>query len=410
MPTTLCLAVSHHTAPVALRERLGCTLMEVVRQRPSEAVCELVLLSTCNRIELYGVVEAEMLPAKAVLLNLLAQTCGLDVAQFGEYVTVYAEDAVGNHLLRVAAGLDSLVLGEAQILGQVTDAYVTAVSQGTTGPILDALFKAAIRTGKRTRTETAISSNPASISSVAIALAQRTLGDFQNRPTLVVGAGEMARLAVKSLRHRGLSRIAVANRTVARAAALVSEWHGRFYDLTQLPQAMAEADVVITAVSSEMPIIDATTIGERERPLIVVDLAVPRNVDTAVAKLPQVRLFDVDDLQATLDESLAARQAEVPAVEAIIAEEKANLQDQLRQLTIKPLIVDMRRKAEEIRQIELERTLRHLGDVDPQTLTHIQHLSRSLVNKLLHEPTARLRQKATDEVYTMTVRDLFGLF
>jgi glutamyl-tRNA reductase len=235
------------------------------------------------------------------------------------------------------------------------------------------------------------------------------LGDLSNRRTLVVGAGEMGRLAVKALRIRGLSQIAVANRTVARAEALVAEWGGRYYSLAQLQQAISEADVVITAVASDKLIIDETTIGARQRPLIVVDLAVPRNVATAVCHLPNVQLFDVDDLQATLDESLAARQAEVPAVEAIIAEEKANLQDQLRQLNIKPLIIDMRRKAEEIRQTELERTLRHLGEVDAQTLTHIQHLSRSLVNKLLHEPTARLRQKASDEEYTMTVRDLFGL-
>jgi glutamyl-tRNA reductase len=374
-----------------------------------QAVCELVLLSTCNRIELYAVVDADVTQAKTVLLNLLAQTRGLDSAQFTDYVTVFEGEAVSDHLLKVAAGLDSLVLGEPQILGQVTDAYMTAVAQGTTGSILDALFKAAIRTGKRTRTETAISSNPASVSSVAIALAQKMLGDLSNRRTLVVGAGEMGRLAVKALRIRGLSQIAVANRTVARAEALVAEWGGRFYGLNQLQQAISEADVVITAVASDKLIIDETTIGARQRPLIVVDLAVPRNVDTAVCHLPNIQLFDVDDLQATLDESLAARQAEVPAVEAIIAEEKANLQDQLRQLNIKPLIIDMRRKAEEIRQTELERTLRHLGEVDAQTLTHIQHLSRSLVNKLLHEPTARLRQKASDEEYTMTVRDLFGL-
>jgi glutamyl-tRNA reductase len=374
-----------------------------------QAVCELVLLSTCNRIELYAVVDADVTQAKTVLLNLLAQTRGLDSAQFTDYVTVFEGEAVSDHLLKVAAGLDSLVLGEPQILGQVTDAYMTSVAQGTTGSILDALFKAAIRTGKRTRTETAISSNPASVSSVAIALAQKMLGDLSNRRTLVVGAGEMGRLAVKALRIRGLSQIAVANRTVARAEALVAEWGGRYYSLAQLQQAISEADVVITAVASDKLIIDETTIGARQRPLIVVDLAVPRNVATAVCHLPNVQLFDVDDLQATLDESLAARQAEVPAVEAIIAEEKANLQDQLRQLTIKPLIIDMRRKAEEIRQTELERTLRHLGEVDDQTLTHIQHLSRSLVNKLLHEPTARLRQKASDEEYTTTVRDLFGL-
>ena len=413
MPITLCLGLSHHTAPVALREQLSCSLadLEACAQQYT-SVSELILLSTCHRIELYAVINDSQVRAEALLLNLLAQTRGLDPAQFAGYVTLFEGEAVSDHLLKVAAGLDSLVLGEPQILGQVTDAYMTAVAQRTTGPILDALFKAAIRTGKRTRTETAINSNPASISSVAIALAQQVLGDLSNRPTLVVGAGEMSRLAVKALRSRGWHNIAVANRSVVRAETMVADWHGRFYSLDQLPQAIAEADLVITAVRRNAPLIDETTIGERERPLILVDLAVPRNVATNVRQLPHVQLFDVDDLQATLDESLAVRQAEVPAVEAIIAAEKANLQDQLRQLTIKPLIKEMRHKAEEIRQTEVERTLRHLGEVDPQTWTHIQHLSRSLVNKLLHEPTIRLRQKASEdavEEYANTVRDLFGL-
>jgi len=413
MPTTLCLGLSHHSAPVALREQISCSLPDVaVYARQYTPISELILLSTCHRIELYAVINDSPVQAEGLLLDLLAQTRGLDPPQFADYVTLFEGEAVSDHLLKVAAGLDSLVLGEAQILGQVTDAYMTAVAQHTTGPILDALFKAAIRTGKRTRTETAISSNPASISSVAITLAQQVLGDLSNRSTLVVGAGEMSRLAIKALRSRGWHNIAVANRTVVRAEAMVADWHGRFYGLDQLPQAIAEADVVITAVRRNAPLIDETMIGERERPLILIDLAVPRNIVTTVGQPPHVQLFDVDDLQATLDESLAARQAEVPAVKAVIAAEKANLQNQLRQLTIKPLIIDMRRKAEEIRQTELERTLRHLGEVDPQIWTHIQHLSRSLVNKLLHEPTIRLRQKAGEdaaEEYASTIRDLFGL-
>jgi glutamyl-tRNA reductase len=398
---------------VALREQLSCSLADIeVYARQYTSISEFILLSTCNRIELYAVINDSPAQAEALLLGLWAQTRGLNPAQFADYVTRFAGEAVSDHLLKVAAGLESLVLGEPQILGQVTDAYVTAVARRTTGPILDALFKAAIRTGKRTRSETAISSNPASISSVAIALAQQVLGDLSNRSTLIIGVGEMSRLAVKALRSRGWHNIAVANRTVVRAEAMVADWHGRFYSLDQLPHAIAEADVVITAVRRDSPLIDETMIGERERPLILVDLAVPRNVTPTVCQLPHVQLFGVDDLQATLDESLAARQAEIPAVKAIIAAEKAKLQDQLRQLTIKPLIIDMRRKAEEIRQTELERTLRHLGEVDPQTWSHIQHLSRSLVNKLLHEPTVRLRQKASDdaaEEYASTVRDLFGL-
>jgi glutamyl-tRNA reductase len=322
-----------------------------------------------------------------------------------------------HHLLSVAAGLDSMVLGEPQILGQVTAAlqaasYQAALNQRTAGPVLTALFQAAIRAGKRARTETAISNNPASVSSVAVSLARRALGSLSGKNILIVGAGEMGRLAVKAVRSRRLANVAVANRTLSRAEALVAGWNGRSYSLDQLPEAIAEADVIITTALAQTPLITEQTIGHRTRPLVIIDVAVPRNVAASVAGLAHVQLFDLDDLQATLDESLTARQAEVPAVEAIIVEEQKRLEVELHRLTVKPLIVDMRLKAEQIRQAEWERTLRYLGDLDPQAVAHIQHFSRSLVNKLLHEPTVRLRESAGAETageYEAAVRVLFGL-
>lgn len=411
--TILCLGLSHHTAPVELRERLSCSLTQIEpRLAGLTAVTELVLISTCNRIELYAAAKPSAACPRTELLHLLSDVQDIPVADFIEHTYALADSEAVSHLLCVAAGLDSLVLGEPQILGQVTDAYMTAVSQHTTGPILDALFKTAIRTGKRVRTETAISSNPASVSSVSITLAQRVLGNLQEKRTLVLGVGEMGKLALKALRNRGITNVSVANRTKEKAETAITTFHGRAYGLDELCQAVAEADVLVTAASTLTPIVDISLIRGRKRPLVIVDIAVPRNVDTAVANLPDVHLFDVDDLQMTLDESLAARQAQVPYVEAIIAEETDNFNTQLRELTVKPLIVDMRRKADQIRAAELERTLRHLGEVDPQTLAHIQHFSRSLVNKLLHEPTLRLKEKASEEQaddYAATVRDLFGL-
>lgn len=414
LPTTiLCLGLSYRTAPVELRERLGCSLADVQPNLPTAtAVKELVLLSTCNRIELYAAAAPAPVCPRTELMQLLARTTGLAPEAFAADTYTYADEEAMHHLLRVASGLDSLVLGEPQILGQVTDAYMTAVAAHTTGPILDALFKTAIRTGKRARTETAISSNPASVSSVAINLAQQILGDLSTQRVLVVGAGEMGQAAVKALHHRGLTRVDVANRTLARAQSLVAAGHGRAYSLGELGPAIAAADVVISAAAMPQPIIGRALLAGRERPLVLVDIAVPRNVDTAVAGLPGVHLFDVDDLQTTLDESLAARQAEVPHIEAIIAVETQGLYAQLRELSIKPVIVEMRRKAEQIRETELERTLRYLRDVDPEVLAHIHHFSRSLVNKLLHEPTVRLKEKASDNQageYAHAVRELFGL-
>ncbi len=411
MPPILCLGLNHQTAPVVLRERLSCSLAALAGHLPT-AVTELVLLSTCNRIELYAVTQPDETATATLLRNLLAETQQLDPAELEDYVYFLAGDTAVNHLLRVASGLDSLVLGEPQILGQVTDAYMTAVSQHTIGPVLDTLFKTAIRTGKRARAETTISSNPASVSSVAIALARQALGSLANHAILVVGAGEMGKLALKALRNRGLTQVSVANRTKARAETAVAPFNGRAYSLGELPQAIQSADVIITAVYSPHPVIDINTILERERPLVIVDIAVPRNVDTAVGDLPLVRLYNLDHLQATLDESLAARQAETPLVEQIIAAETEMLAIHYGELAVKPLIQEMRRKAEQIRETELERALRHLGDVDEQTMAHIQRFSHSLVNKLLHEPTLRLKEKAGHSQagdYATAVRELFGL-
>lgn len=408
-----CLGISHKTAPVSLREKFSCRLSDLVIVLPSySAVRELVLLSTCNRIEIYAELPKRTPLLKSFFVNLLAQASLLNTGEFEAHVYTYVEEQAVKHLLKVASGLDSMVLGEPQILGQVTKAHMTAVSQKTSGPVLNALFQSAIHTGKRIHTETSISSNPASISSIAISLAQQAMGDLSEQRILIVGAGEMARLAIKALRNRKLTNIGVANRTVSRAEMIAAEWNGRAYSLDQLPQAIAEADLVITAVRTETLVINRETIAERKRRLVFVDIAVPRNVDTRVRHLPLVQLFDVDDLQTTLDESLATRQAEIPRVEAIIDQEFRKLQAELRQQTIKPVIVEMRRQAEEIRQTEMARTLRYLGDLDPQTVAHIQHFSRSLINKLLHKPTIRLREAALEdraEQYVGAVRDLFGL-
>ena len=422
----VCLGLSHHTAPLALRERISCSLpeehglLEAVEDGSDrfDALAEMVLLSTCNRIELYAVVDAPAGAAQRLLTDYMASVHPVDPASFDDYLYFHQGYAAIIHLARVAAGLDSMVLGEPQILGQVNDAYMQAVEANTAGPVLTALFRGAIRAGKRARTETAISSNPASVSSVAITLAQQVAGDLERQEVLVVGLGEMGQLALSALRKRKIANISLANRSRERAERLAAGWDGRTYGLEQLPQALATADTVICATAAPHTVVDAgmvrAVMAQRKgRPLVIIDIAVPRDVEPDVARVPGVHLFDIDDLQETLDEALAARQKEIPRVEAIIAEELKALEAEIRALTIKPIIVDLRQKAEAIRQRELERTLRFLGDdVDEETLKHVQHLSRSLVNKLLHEPTTRLREKATDgqaTEYEEAVRDLFDL-
>jgi len=310
-----------------------------------------------------------------------------------------------------------LVLGEPQILGQVTTAYMSAVEAKTIGPVLTELFRAAIRSGKRARTETSISHNPMSTSTMAIAQAQNLVGDLSQHNCLIIGLGEMGRLAFKRLQARGVKHISLVNRTYERAAGLARQNGYRAYRWQDLPAALANADIVISATGAAQTIISAENIRagmvERpQRPLILLDIAVPRDIAPDVAQIPSVTLWDADQLKGSLDEALAARRQEVPKVEQIIAEENEALMAQLRVLTVKPVIVNLREKAENIRQHELERMLNHLGDVDAETLQQLQFFSRSLVNKLLHDPTIRLKIRASHDeanTYAAAISDLFDL-
>lgn len=418
------LGLSHNTARLDLRERISCALpvlpeLESAAHGHSDfsALEELVLLSTCNRVEIYAGVSPGV-DAEALLLDYLSTQHTVDTAHFREHLYYYEGETAVRHLAAVAAGLDSLVLGEPQILGQVTQAYSAAMEMRTAGPVLGALFRAAIRVGKRARTETAISSNPASIGSVAITMAQNVVGNLTQKRVLVVGAGVMGQLAFNALRKRGVARIALANRSRERIEALAesAHWHGTVYSLDELPQALAATDVVICATAANSPVITTQMVREAQgngRELVLIDISVPRNIAPGAGNLPGVHLFNVDDLQDGLDAALEARQREVPQVETIIAEEMAALDRELRALSVRPLIVDLRQQAEAIRQREVERTLRFLSeDLDPETLKHVHHLSRSLVNKLLHEPTLRLREKASNGQavqYETAIRDLFDL-
>lgn len=413
-PPIVCLGVNHRTAPVEVRERLACSLEQLL---PVGAPFgEVLLLSTCNRLELYACSPAGPDGLEEALTGLLCRATGVGEDELaGHLYTQRGWDAAA-HLLRVSTGLDSLVLGEPQILGQVTDAFMQATEAGSLGHCLTQLFRAAIRAGKRARSETAISANPASISSVALALAQQHAGDLRRRRVLVIGAGEMGRLTLKALGHRGAGCVEVVNRTFARAESAAATFGGCAFPLDRLAERLAEADVVIAATGAPQPILTRQAVAEAvalrpDRPLLLVDLAVPRDIDPAVGDLPGVSLYDVDDLRGSLDEALSTREGEVPRVEAIIAEEVAGLQNAYREMSVRPLIKDLRRKAEGIRQREIERTLRNLGDIDDATLGHIQKLSQALVNQLLHEPTLYLKEKAvngeTGEV--ALAREMFGL-
>ena len=419
MDRLVCLGLSHRTAPVELRERVGALGLGAER---CPGVEENVPLTTCYRVELYAYLSGGVEEARDELIGVLASTHGVERSLLTDHLYVHAGEDVARHLCRVAAGLDSLVLGEAEILGQVGDAFEDARASATAGPVLELLFRRALSAGRRARSETAIGANPATASSMALALAEGVLGDLRERRVLVVGAGRIALQTLKAARGRGVTEAAVANRTRERAEDAAASFRAQGlrttpFALAELENALAWADVVVTATSAETPVlssevVQAAVARRDDRPLVLVDLAVPADIERSAGAISGVRLFDVDDLRAGLDDAIGSRLREVPSVEAIVEDEVERFERRYRELEVEPLVASIRRQAEEIRRQEVERALRDLGDVDPETAERIEHLSRALVKKLLHEPTVRLRARAgagnADEP-AAAIRELFGL-
>lgn len=428
----LCLGLSHQSAPVEIRERLsysdgalkaalarfGCG-----RDALPSGVAELTILSTCNRTELYACGEefhagnGAPRDAFAPLIDFLVETRGVHAGEFESHLyRLGGADAV-EHLCRVASGLDSMILGEPQILGQVASAHEAALGQQAAGPVLSALFRTAIAAGKRARTETAIGRNPATVSSVAVRLAESVVGDLRSARVLIVGAGEMAELAVEALRVRGVRRIAVVSRTLGRAEHLAERWGGEAMTFERLAEALAAADIVITSTDAPHFIIvpdlvQAARDSRPDRPHVFIDIAVPRDVDPAVGRLPGVHCFDIDDLQQHLNGSIAVREREVPRVEEVVREEVERFLAWQRSLDVVPVIAGLRAKAESIRRAEVDRTLRHLPRLGETERKRIEALSESIVSKLLHDVTARLKSEADNghaPEYAAAVRELFGL-
>lgn len=427
--SVLCLSISHVTTPLSVRERLAYDTpalegaLAYAAGKCAETrwpIAELAIVSTCHRVELYAVArnaddDADV--SHAALVEFLAETRDVDRAHFEPCVErLTGVDAVA-HLCRVAAGLCSVVLGESEVLGQVDRAYVAAQRLGSAGPVLSMLFRTAVRAGRRARAETEIGRNPASIGSVAVELAERVASDVVGRNVLVVGAGKMGARAAEALRARGDWQITVMNRTYHRAVEVADASHGRGMSVELLREGIAWADLVITSTGAPHTIIGLDLVRDvmatrPDRPLICIDIAVPRDVDPAVRDLPGVRVFDVDGLQDRVECGLAERRAEIPRVEQIVREQTAAFERWRRSTTLAPLVRELRQHADAIRRRELERALQRLPMLDDPTREQLEHLSVSLMNRLLHEPTRRLRHEGHNghaETYARIARELFGL-
>jgi glutamyl-tRNA reductase len=399
------VGVSHHRAPVELRERAALSrdqALELARRLTGESG-EAVCLSTCNRTELYLADESAGDAERRAEAALLALE-----AELGPALYRLGDEAAALHLFRVAAGLDSMVPGEGEILGQVRAAY----EAGATGAILDRLFRQALHAGRKARVETAIGESPASVSSAAAVLAEQVFGDLRGRKVLVVGAGKMGDLAARNLLSRGAEIAWIANRTTDRAAELATRFGGEAVPLERVGEQLASADVVISSTSApgwtldRMQVADALP-GRRGRPLFLIDLAVPRDLDPSIHELDGCYLYDIDDVQAVVAETLAGRRREAERAEAIVAEEAERFREWQASLDVVPAIASLRARAEEIRSAELQRA--KLSDSERRAA---ESVTAAVLNKLLHLPTIRMKEAAAAAdgvIYADAVRHLFGL-
>ena len=391
--------MSHRSAPIEVRERVAfppCAGRSFLRRLKEEGVVsEAVLLSTCNRTEVYAVVEDE--GARARVLDLLAEDRRVERSSL-EQDTYWLTDAEAvRHLYRVASSLDSMVVGEGQILGQVREAYRAATEEHCAGQILNRLFHTSLRVGKKVRSETGIGDSSLSVPRVAVKLAEEVFGDLAGRRALVLGAGDMSELVVKHLKDRGVADLLIANRTPQRASLLAERVGGRAVAFDALAAELPEVDVVVSSTGSGEWVVQSETVAGalalRSEPLFFIDIAVPRDIDPVVQTLGSVYLYDIDDLQAVVERNAEGRQEAAEEGEAIISPTVPEFMGWLSTLHVVPLIQELRDEAEQIRRHELARALSRM-ELSPEEMASVERMSYSLVNKLLHGPIQEIKARA----------------
>jgi glutamyl-tRNA reductase len=417
----LLVGLSHKTAPVELREMVDFQARGVDHALSALATRgsarEAVVLSTCNRAEVYTAVD-DLDAARDDLVRFVGEFHGMEAAAVSPHVYDVADLEVARHLFRVAAGLDSLVVGEPQILGQVKEAHTTAAGMQSVGPVLNRLFHSSFAVGKRVRTETGLASGAVSVSFAAVALAKKIFGELKGLNVLVIGAGEMGKLTALHMKAQGVQHVTIVSRTMAHAARTAEAIGGASAaPWDDLDSTLGAGDIVITATGASTPIltrarIDAIMRPRRNRPLFLIDIALPRDVDPAAGEIEQVFLYNIDDLQATVRENLARRASEVARAEAIVAEEVDKFGSWFRSRGAIPTVVALRQRFETIRRAELERLDFKLSALPPEARARVDEITHLIVEKLLLTPTEQLKSVGDAETvgaYAEALTRLFGL-
>jgi len=420
MSELLALGISHKTAPLELRERLALTegraagvLSDLLA---SEQVSEAAALSTCNRTELYLVV-SDPVEAENAALGALSRQAGLRPTELVESLYSHRGIDAARHLFRVAAGLDSMIVGEAEIQGQVKRAYELALVEGATGAILNRLFRGALTSGKRARAETRIGEGGVSVSSAAVELATRTLGDLTDRRVLLIGAGETAELTARALAARGVEAVFVANRRYDRAIGLAQRFGGSAVRFDDLPAQLEQADIVVSSTNSPHHIVEReelelVAVARGNRPLLLIDLAVPRDVDPSCREVTGVVVRDVDDVQTIADRNATGRESEARHAEQLVAAELARFERWLGSLEVLPTVTSLRGRADEIVRRVLAENETRFSSLSNEDRKRVEAMARAVASRILHEPTLRLKRAADEpDAYQQVaaLRELFGL-
>ncbi len=413
------VGVNHKTAPVEVRERLSIddqSLAQALTKLKSHAhAAEFCLVSTCNRTELYAVANTRV--GDDMLISFLAGYSGIKREELDSCVYIRAGHHAVKHLYEVACGLDSMAVGETQILGQIRNAYCIADEAESTGSILNNLFQRAIAVGKRARTETGISCGAFSIGAAAVQLAKTVFGDLTGRKALLLGAGKMGKLAAQHLKSSGVGKIYIASRTRARVDMLVEELHGEPIEVAKVDEALREVDFLISSTSSQTPIITRERMSRvmkhrGSRPIFLIDIAVPRDISSDVAELDGVFVYNIDDLHFFLDRCRREREGEIDKVRAIVEDETASFMAYLRTQEALPLIKQLRAKFDSVHTAEWEKYSSKLAHLDPADQEYVRKMLKSVVHKLTHDPILRIKYYASDgedKQKLDVARELFGL-
>jgi glutamyl-tRNA reductase len=416
----LALGISHKTAPLALRERLalpeGRASAILAELCGHEAIHEAVAVSTCNRTELH-LVASDPVEAENVALSALSRQAGIRPTELTDSLYSFRDRDAVRHLFGVAAGLDSMIVGEAEIQGQVKRAYELALVEGATGPITNRLFREALSAGKRVRTETTLGRMRLSVSSIAVELAVNMLGDLSRRRVLVIGAGENGELTARALQARGVHTVFVANRRYDRAIGLAQRFGGGAVRFDDLPAELARADIVVSCTASPHQIVGREELelmseDRGKRPLLLIDIAVPRDIDPDVRGVPGVALYDMDDLQRAVSQRRSVREAESARARTIVDGEVERFEAWLASLDVVPTIAALRARGEEVVEAVLRENEARWEQLSDADRVRLRTMAQAVVSRMLHEPTLRLRGSVGEEeayVKVQALRELFGL-